>query len=58
MDNQSLTTQTQGAFDRIKDSLIHNSSDDLDEMIANLEYLLVKAKEIRNELKINETGGF
>jgi hypothetical protein len=46
---KQLTTQTQGAFDRIQDVLVHDSNDDLDLIIDRLQYLLVKAREIKTE---------
>lgn len=55
---KNLTTQTQGAFDRIKDVLIHESPDDLNLIIENLEYLLVKARQIKNEVSINSSGNY
>ena len=42
------TLQTSAAFDRLQDSLLGKTDDVLCELIEDLEYLLYKAKEIRN----------
>lgn len=54
MNNQTL--QTQAAFDRIKDSLMGKTTDDLDEIIETLEQLLNKAKKIKNICKSSDFG--
>jgi hypothetical protein len=57
--NKKLTIQTMGAFDRIHDSLKHDSiKDDLDEMILNLDSLLNKAKEIKTVKLQSITGEY
>jgi hypothetical protein len=40
--------QTSASFDRINDALLGKTDDNLTELIEDLEYLLYKAKEIKN----------
>jgi hypothetical protein len=54
----TLTTQTQGAFDRIEDVLVHDSTDNLDLIIEHLQYLLVRAQEIKTELSVTISGDY
>jgi hypothetical protein len=54
----TLTTQTQGAFDRIEDVLVHDSTDNLDLIIERLQYLLVRAQEIKTELSVTISGDY
>jgi hypothetical protein len=42
------TLQTSASFDRINDALLGKTNDDLNELIEDLEYLLYKAREIKN----------
>lgn len=58
LSNDNLTIQTQGAFDRIRETLIKNHSDDLDSIIYNLERLLIKARQIKTEISIDISGDF
>jgi hypothetical protein len=53
-----LTSQTQGAFDRINDVLVHDSADDLDQIIGNLKHLLDKATQIKTELSVTLSGDY
>lgn len=44
-----ITTQTKAAFERIDEALIGKTEDRLDLLIANLDRLLDKAKEIKKK---------
>lgn len=42
------TLQTSAAFDRIEDSLLGKTDDNLSELIEDIEFLLYKAKQIHD----------
>lgn len=44
---KQLTLQTEAAFERIYDSLMGKTSDDLDSLLLHLDELLCKAKQIQ-----------
>jgi len=51
-----ITTQTKAAFERIDEALVGKTEDSLDLLIANLDRLLDKAKEIK-EIKTRYQNG-
>lgn len=53
-----LSLQTKAAFERIQHSLKYDYDDPLDEIIYNLETLLVRARQIKNEINTNRSGDF
>lgn len=56
---KQLTLQTAAAFERIYESLMGNTEDDLNSLILHLEELSRKAKEVKDvSAEINHTDGF
>jgi len=53
-----ITTQTKAAFERIDEALIGKTEDSLDLLIANLDRLLDKAKEIKEIKTRYQTGNY
>jgi hypothetical protein len=53
-----ITTQTKAAFERINEALMGNTEDKLDLLIANLDCLLDKAKQIKNISTQNRIGDY
>jgi len=53
--SEQLTIQTVAAFQRIQEALLGKTDDSFEELISNLNYLLEKAKDIKNiTAEINE----
>jgi hypothetical protein len=46
MDNPNLTLQTAAAFERVYDSIIGNTKDDLSSVVLHLKELIRKANEV------------
>ena len=44
------TLQTSAAFERIENALMGDTNDKLSELLEDIEYLLYKAKEIKNTI--------
>jgi hypothetical protein len=53
-----ITTQTKAAFERIEEALVGKTEDRLDLLIANLDRLLDKAKEIKEMKTKNQIGDY
>jgi hypothetical protein len=53
-----ITTQTKAAFERIEEALVGKTEDRLDLLIANLDRLLDKAKEIKKISTQNRIGDY
>lgn len=53
--SENLTIQTVAAFQRIQEALLGKTEDSFDELVLNLNYLLERAKDIKNvTAEINE----
>jgi hypothetical protein len=53
-----ITTQTKAAFERIEESLLGNTEDNLDLLIANLDRLLDRARNIKLASVQNDVGDY
>jgi hypothetical protein len=53
-----ITIQTKAAFERIEEALVGKTDDRLDLLIANLDRLLEKAKEIKKISTQNRIGDY